>query len=214
VFGAFTTIVKISRPKIQKIKTTNKYIEKTYIFVYTMIYFIHYETELSHKYIDFLLDFCHDKRPHDIICVIKNKKDLRGRIDKFYYKYKKTLLFGIKEQSEDIFVKCLQNLIYGTWNNEMVQEDVFVGPVNLICDFWKDIGSKENIHKYAMTKMKNQRFSNVFDYTYDLDYESNIFHKKIIETGEDKVSMFAIVFVVFSAIYLFRFSVVFIWKYI
>jgi hypothetical protein len=93
--------------------------------------------------------------------------------------------------------------------------DVFVGPVNLICDFWKDIGSKENIHKYAMTKMKNQRFSNVFDYTYDLDYESNIFHKKIIETGEDKVSMFAtIVFVVFSAIYLFRFSVVFIWKYI
>ena len=179
-----------------------------------MIYFIHYETKLSHKYIDFLIDFCHDKnKEDDILCVIKNKQDLRGRIDKYYYKYSKMMLFGIKEPNEDIFVKYLQNLIYGTWNNEMVQEDVFIGPVNLICDFWKDIGPKENIHKYAMTKIKNQGFSNIFDYKYDLDYESNIFHKKIIETGEDKVSMYSVIFIVLSTICLFRICI-FIWKYI
>jgi len=179
-----------------------------------MLYFIHYETELSQKYIDFLVDFCDDKSADDIICVIKNKKDLRGRIDKYYYKYSNTILFGIKEPSEDIFIKYLQNLIYDTWNNEMIQEDVFVGPVNLIYDFWKDIEPGENIHKFVMKKMKNQRFSQVLDFKYDLDYESNIFHKRIIDTGKDKVSMFAIVFVVFSVIYLFKFSVVFIWKYI
>ena len=178
-----------------------------------MLYFIHYETELSQKYIDFLVDFCDDKSADDIICVIKNKKDLRGRIDKYYYKYSNTILFGIKEPSEDIFIKYLQNLIYGTWNNEMVQEDVFVGPVKLICDFWRDIGPGENIHKYVMKKMKNQRFSKVLDYTYDLDYESNIFHKRIIETGEDKVSTYAVICIVLSTISLFRICI-FIWKYI
>jgi hypothetical protein len=45
-----------------------------------MLYIIYYETELSYNYIDFLLDFCSNKKEDDIICVVKNKNDLHEKI--------------------------------------------------------------------------------------------------------------------------------------
>lgn len=177
-----------------------------------MLYILYYQTDLSNKYIDFLIKFCNNKSNDDIICVVKNKNDLQGHVDKYYYQYSKTILFGIKEPNEDIFIKYLQNLIYGTWNNEMVQEDKFIGPVNLICDFWKDIGPNENIHKYVMRKMENQGFSRVLDYKYDLDYESNIFHKKIIKPGKEKVSGVDVILLILSTIYILFRTCIFIWK--
>ena len=63
------------------------YIYKT-IYLYKMLYIIYYETELFNQYIDFLLDFCSNKKEEDIICVVKSKNDLHEKIHRYYYSYR------------------------------------------------------------------------------------------------------------------------------
>ena len=151
-----------------------------------MLYIIYYETELFDQYIDFLLDFCSNKKDDDIICVIKNKKDLREKIHRYYYSYRISILFNKKIPDEDSIMSLIQKWVYDTWNDHMIQTDMFIGPSKMIYDFWKNIEPNENAHIYAMKKIKNQRFSSVLDFKYSVDDESNIFKHRKIKDGEMK----------------------------
>ena len=151
-----------------------------------MLYIIYYETELSYKYIDFLLDFCSNKKEEDIICVVKNKNDLREKIYRYYYSYRISILFNKKIPDEDSMKSFFQKMVYDTWNDHMIQTDMFIGPSKMIYDFWKNIEPNENAHIYSMKKIKNQRVSTVLDFKYNVDDESNIFKHKIIKDEEIK----------------------------
>jgi len=146
-----------------------------------MLYIIYYETELFNQYIDFLLDFCSNKKDDDIICIVKNKNDLHEKIHRYYYSYRTSILFNKKISDDDSMKSSFQKWVYDTWNDHMIQTDMFIGSSKIIYDFWKNIEPNENAHIYAMNQIKNQRFSSVLDFKYNVDDESNIFkHKKIV----------------------------------
>jgi hypothetical protein len=83
-------------------------------------------------------------------------------------------------------MSLIQKWVYDTWNDHMIQTDMFIGPSKMIYDFWKNIEPNENAHIYAMKKIKNQRFSSVLDFKYSVDDESNIFKHRKIKDGEMK----------------------------
>jgi hypothetical protein len=151
-----------------------------------MLYIIYYETELFDQYIGFLLDFCSNNKEEDIICVVKNKNYLHEKIHRYYYSYRISILFNKKIPNDEDTPRFFQKWVYDTWNEHMIQTDMFIGPSKMIYDFWKNIEPNENAHVYAMKKIKNQRSSSVLDFKYSVDDESNIFKHIKIKDGEMK----------------------------
>jgi len=151
-----------------------------------MLYIIYYKTELSNQYIESLLNFCNKTKDDDIICVVKNNIDLHEKINRYYYSYQKSIVFNKKIPDEDNMISFIQKMVYDTWNDNMIQTDMFIGPSIMIYDFWKNIEPNENTHVYAMKKIKNQIVSQILDFKYDVDDESNIFKHKKIEVEEMK----------------------------
>ncbi len=106
-----------------------------------------------------ILDFCKTKNPDDIICVVDGFDTVvLSSLDEILNKYKLLnydIVFSKGSNINNIFDKYTQDKLYGRYNNYLLNSGMYIGNVESIIKFWKDINHTDNNQKYATKTCRN-----------------------------------------------------------